>query len=322
MNDAFKYIYNKFFPNGNGWHPFIANYYLTYDCDFRCFYCSDGYGKPYHTHSNEGTLEPEKSIEIMRRLSKIVNYAMITGGEPLQYIGFEHFINEVAKLKFKNLALTTNAFYLKNYIEIITTAVDTLVISLDTMDANKADRYWGIGEGTFKKVLENIELAAKVCKNKRAKLLFSSVITPDNIEDQYDVFKFAKEINAEYAGNPQLIGVKPHEGLINNSDYIEFCNFIINEKKKGAKVFGSYKYLRELRDLNKFKCFPFAMLGIAPNGDIYYPCYEIGAKTLNILEIDDLKLARLDGAKKYGGKFQCDPKCHSVCALLFSLMLD
>jgi MoaA/NifB/PqqE/SkfB family radical SAM enzyme len=31
-----------------GWHPMLAVYYLTYACEFRCPYCSDGSGTPYH----------------------------------------------------------------------------------------------------------------------------------------------------------------------------------------------------------------------------------------------------------------------------------
>lgn len=321
MNDAFKYIYNKFIPHGSSWYPFITNYYLTYQCNFKCSYCSDGFGNPYYTHANEIPLEIEKAKLLMQKISKLTNYAMITGGEPLLYNGFDKFISFVGKLKFKNLILTTNAFYLDQYIDLIINSFDTIIISLDTLDEAKSDSYWGYGNGAFKKVISNIELAASKCKGKRANILLSSVITPDNINDQYAVFEYAQNIGAYYTGNPQLVGVIPHKDLIDNENYIKLFDFLIQEKQKGANVFGYNRYLKELKDLNTFKCYPFSMLGIAPNGDIYYPCYEIGDRCANIFEINSLKDARNKGKFKFGNDFKCDPKCHSVCSLLFSLLL-
>lgn len=321
MNDVLKYCYNVIRRDGKSWRPFISYFYLTYDCNFRCSYCSDGYENPYYKHAPEGDLPAEKAVEIMRILNQTVNYAIITGGEPLKYKHYDYFIRETARLKFKRLALTTNGYYLDKYLEPTLSAVDNLIISVDTMNPQKANSIFGTGDGTFERVIENIKMATEANKNKKCLITISSVTTPDNIDDQYEVCEFAHSIGAQFTTSPQLVGVKPNPGLIGNEKYLELFNYLISKRKK-ADIFGSKKYLEAMRDLKKFTCYPFAMLGISPLGEIFYPCPEIGTKTSNILDIKDLKEAKSEGKRLHGRIPDCDNRCHSCCALIFSLMLD
>lgn len=320
MNDVFKYLHHKFNKNGANWNPFIAYYYLTYDCNFKCSYCCDGYGTPYYQHSAQGKLSAEKAVEVMKIIHKNVNYAVITGGEPLTLPEFEYFIDRVGKLKFKRLALTTNGFYLDKYAENILNSIDNLIVSVDTLNKTKADKTFGIGVGTLDKVLENIDFALDINKTKKKLITISSVTTPENIEDQYELIDYAYSRGIQYTTSPQLVGVKPNAGLIENPEYIKLFDYMIRERKR-YNIFGSRAYLTAMRDLKDFQCHPFTMMGISPVGDIFYPCPEIGNKAANIFEIDDINKAKQIGFSKFGAPPKCGNQCHSCCALIFSLLL-
>jgi MoaA/NifB/PqqE/SkfB family radical SAM enzyme len=319
MNDIFKFLYHKYTTNPKRWYPFLAVYYLTYGCNFRCPYCSDGSGKPYYELPNN-TVEPVKVLEIFRNIRKHCTTLVITGGEPLNYSGFGKVITNVKALKFKDVVLTTNGHRLDEYLDNVVDNISNLVISLDTLNAEKADRNFGIGSGTFKKIIANIEKAAKHPKRK-FKIEISSVVTPENIHDLYDVYKFSQNRGFTFAAAPHLEGVKANKGLINNDEYYRFYNFLSKEKKNGKKVFGSVLYHRYMRDLKKFDCNPFTMLVVSPEGEVFYPCLEIGNYAGNILEENNLHFLRAMGEKKFGAQPKCDNRCHSACALGFSLLL-
>ncbi len=323
MNIVSKYLYNRFVPGQKRWYPFIAVYYLNYSCDFRCSYCSDGSGKPYYELPEVRTTVAE-AYGIIRRIRQYAGYFVLTGGEPLQYEGIGELLPMIKKLKFSNFVFTTNGYYFDDYQEQIMDSVDSLVFSLDTLNPAKSVAMWGMAEGTFDKVMSNILLAASLKSKAGASgpdIVISSVVTPENIEDLYDVYEFSMKSGFEFAACPQLMGVKAHHSLYGNEAYRRFYDFLIGEKKKRRKIYGSLRYLEYMRDLKTFTCKPFTMLVVSPAGEIYYPCLERGRPACNIMDTDNLHAARELGREKYGPKPECGNQCHSACALTFGLIV-
>lgn len=319
MNDLNKFLYHKYVSKPKRWYPFLAVYYLTYACNFRCSYCSDGSGTPYYELPNN-PVEAEKVIEIFKRIRKYCNTLVITGGEPLNYPDFKKVISKIKSLKFKEVVLTTNGHSLDKYIYDIKDNINNLVISIDTLDIQKANNNIGLGQGVFEHILDNLKLATKLSKGNY-KIEISSVVTPENINDLYEVYEFSQLNGYTFAAAPQLEGVKANKNLENNNDYYLFYDFLIKEKKRGRKVFGSTLYLEYMRDLKKFNCNPFTMLVVSPDGEIFYPCLEIGNYIDNILNDNNLHKIKTIGKQKFGQKPNCGNQCHSACALGFSLLL-
>jgi len=318
MNDLFKFIYHKCVNQSKRWYPFLSVYYLTYECNFRCPYCSDGSGKPYY-ELKSNILSPDKVLEILKNIRKHCNTLVITGGEHLNYHWFEEVISQVKYLNFKEVVLTTNGHKLDKYLDAIDENVTNIVISMDTLDADKADKNFGIGTGAFTKIMTNIEKAAKH-PNRKFRIEISAVVTPVNIPDLYNVYNFCQENNFMFAVAPHLQGVKVNPKLQNNDEYYTFYDFLSNEKKKHKKIFGSSLYHQYMRDLKNFNCKPFTMLVISPEGQVFYPCLEIGNYAGNILQETNLHKIKANGQKLYGSQPLCENQCHSACALGYALL--
>ena len=297
----------------------LSVYYLTYKCNFRCPYCSDGFGIPYYQMPSP-EISSETAFQILSGIRRYCENIVITGGEPLLYEDLSTLLYSLKRLRFKCVVLTTNGYELKPHLPAISSTVDDLVFSIDTLDNDKADRMYGLGNGTLDRILENIDSAAEMSYRK-GKITISSVVTPENIEDLYNVYKYAKKNQFCFAACPQLVGVRAHDALVSNPAYQQFYDFLIEEKKKGATVFGTVLYLRFMRDLKKFDCRPFTMLVVSPEGNIYYPCLEKGKNAGNILDAGTLHQIRTSGFTQYGPQPQCGNQCHSACALSFSLIL-
>lgn len=318
MNDFLKYLYYRCTPGKKRWYPMLSVYYLTYRCRFRCPYCSDGSGKPYYEldfHEPPGA----GAIDILKKIREYCDYVVITGGEPLEHPEFSLVMETISSLKFKEVALTTNGYDLERYLPVVAGAVDTLVFSLDTLDHGKADSWYGVGPGALEKILDNLQRAVDY-KNRRYKISISGVVTPGNIEDLYDVYDFARRRNIMFSASPQLVGVKAPAGLMNNPAYRRFYDFLIHKKKNREPVFGTRSYLEYMRDFRDFRCYPFTMLVVGPSGEVFYPCLEIGHFAGNIMETKTLHRLRRRAAETFGPQPVCDNRCHSPCALGFSLL--
>jgi len=302
------------------WYPLLGVYYLTYACDFRCAHCSDGAGNPYPTLRSP-VLSAERVAELLRIIRRYCDYLVLTGGEPLLHPEFAQVMADLPRLKFRGVILTTNGYALATALPAVAKAVRHLVVSLQTLDSAKADVWYGRGSGTHQQILDHIAQAARL-PDRRFDMIISSVVTPENIEDLYRVYGFARRHGFRLAACPQLVGVKAHAALVDNPTYRKFYDFLIAEKRKGANIQGTVDYLEHMRDLRKFRCHPFTMLVVSPTGDVFYPCLELGQPAGNLLEEANLHRLRQAGCERYGPQPECDTRCHSACALGFSRVLE
>lgn len=315
-----KFFYHKIHKSGSRWYPFLTVYYLTYACTFRCPYCSDGHQIPYYQLEFE---EPSKenALNIIGSIRNYTDSLALTGGEPLEHKNLNEILSVLHTFKFREIILTTNGFNLDQLAEEGLNNLTNLVVSIDTMEVSKADKIYGLGSGTFQKILSNLD-QLRYLNPKHLKVTLSSVITPENIQDLYEVFSFAQENQFEFAAAPQLHGVKPHPHLEDNDDYQQFFDFLIHEKKQGANIFNTPLYLKYLRDLENFACHPFTMLIISPEGNVFYPCLEMGHNAGNITTNQPLHQFKKQGEAAYGPQPKCPNQCHSACALSFSLLFE
>jgi MoaA/NifB/PqqE/SkfB family radical SAM enzyme len=245
----------------------------------------------------------------------------LTGGEPLQHKELSGILEGVSRLSFDNVILTTNGDGVDRVLPSINESVHHLVFSLDTLVPEKADRNFGVGTGTLKRILSQIERAT-YWPGRRFDIVISCVITPENLVDPYAVYHFCKERHYLFAACPQLVGTVAHHALDGNPRYRAFYDYLIDEKKQGAKINGSVEYLEHMRDLSKFDCIPSATLAISPSGQVFYPCLERGTLAGNLLEAPSLNHLRSHARTTIGREPACGNQCHSACALSFSLLVN
>lgn len=314
-----KFLHHRFFPGTERWYPLLGVYYLTYACDFRCIYCSDGYGRPYYS-LKDTRLPAEGAIGILGKIRRYCRHLIITGGEPLEHPNVINVLERVPSLKFSTVVFTTNGYDLEGALPVLSRTVTDLVVSVDTLDEKKACTIWGVDGSQVKTVMRNID-AALEHRSKRFGITVSSVIMPETIDDQYALFDFCMQRGITFAACPRLMGVTADPGLENNAEYRKLFNHLIVMKKRGARVFGTVPYLEYMRELRHFTCDPFTMLTVSPEGNIYYPCLEKGNICGSLMDTRALHEVRQEGMMRFGPKPRCGRQCHSACALGFGVSL-
>ncbi len=320
MNAVGSFLHHFCARNSRRWFPLLSVYYLTYKCDLRCTHCSDGNGEPYHRLPST-ILPGAKVIDLLRIVRRHSDFLVLTGGEPLQHPDFAEVLEKLNELKFRGVILTTNGIALDRFLPEVTNSIWDLVVSLQTMDPARGDAGYGGKAGVHQRVMANIERAAHH-PDRKYEIIISSVVTPENIPDLYEVYRFCHHRGFRLAACPQLVGVKAHPALVGSRDYRRFFDFLIEEKRKGGVIQGTVDYLRQMRDLQKFSCRPFTMLVVSPLGEVFYPCLELGQFAGNLLDEPDLHGLRQKGFERFGPQPECDTRCHSACALGFSRILS
>lgn len=302
------------------WRPILAVYYLTYRCRFRCTYCSDGAGRPYY-RLQAPELSGREVLALLAQVRRHVEHLVLTGGEPLDHPDLPEILAGLPALRFASVTLTTNGYELDRLLPLPRGSVTDLVVSLDTLDAAKADACYGMGSGTHARILANLERATHR-PPRHYRIILSCVLTPENLDDVDALFDFASARGYRFAACPVLRGVHPDSALRTDLRYQRFYNRMIREKLRGVDVFGPLAYLRAMRDLPRFHCRPFTMLTVDPAGEVFYPCLEIGHRVGNLQIDTDLDALRLRGAERHGPPPRCGTQCHSACALGFASLLD
>ena len=320
LRSARNYLTHLFKEKPEGWYPLLSVYYLTYSCNFRCPYCCDGNNIPYYQLPRE-ELSGEKVIELLQIIRRHCDYLVLTGGEPCLHPELDYILKELPSLNFDGVVLTSNGHDILPYLELINSSVNYLVFSLDTLDSQKADQWYGAKAGAHKRILANLEAANKF-SGRDYDIIISAVAMDTNIEDLDCLLSFCKQNNYRFAVSPQLVGVKASSSLTANRRYSEFFNRLIEGKKKGAAINGTILYLEHMRDFRKFKCRPSTVLAVSPQGDVFFSCLERGHKAGNLFKEESLHHTRRLGLDRIGPEPECDNRCHSPCALGLSLALN
>ncbi len=319
MNAIGSFVHHLCAKRSRRWFPLLSVYYLTYRCELQCPHCSDGSGEPYYRLPSK-TLPGTEVLGLLRIIRRHTEFLVLTGGEPLQHPDVTEVLSGLKELKFRGVILTTNGISIDRFLSEVADSIQYLVLSLQTLDPKQGDAGYGGRNGVHERVMANIESAARD-HGRKYEIIISSVVTPENIPDLYQVYRFCQESGFRFAACPHLVGVKAHPALVGNPDYRQLFDFLIAEKKKGGSIQGTVDYLQYMRDLRKFSCRPFTMLVVSPTGDVFYPCLELGQFAGNLLEQPDLHQLRLEGLKRLGPQPDCDTRCHSACALGFSRLL-
>ena len=205
--------------------PFVALLHLTSRCTQKCLYC-------YAEHQGEyDPLSVTEWIGIIKQLREAgCEMIVLMGGEPLLYKGLEKIIDYV-KDEGIQCHLTTNGVLIPEFIHILK-KVDLLMVSLD---GNEKGHDANRGEGSWKKVVEGIEMA----KSYGIPLRINAVMTRNNRHDIPWLLDFGEKHGA-YVGftiPARCPSVEAMGDLIlTDQENIELHKELVEFKNMGKKI--------------------------------------------------------------------------------------
>jgi MoaA/NifB/PqqE/SkfB family radical SAM enzyme len=207
----FLYIWGK-----NLSRPYYAHFQVTRRCNFRCPSC-----QVWRDESYAKGLSLDDIALLAKNLRQIgVQSVALTGGE----VTLRKDILEIVEIfRQENLLIRfqTNAFLLtEGMIErLFRAGVADFYISLDSMEADIYNRINGMTrQGTFDRVLENIEHVAKISKRFGANLFLTTVLRSDNLDAVESLQAYSEKLGAligfyglEVGGEDDPLNIRSNE---------------------------------------------------------------------------------------------------------------
>lgn len=313
--------------------PRLAVYYVTMQCNLNCRYCEDFGAR--RNHQVVPALPLEDAKRILRVIRTGVDRLWLTGGEPLMYPGILDLLAYARDdLKFRKISLITNGTLLTDVVarsgatprNDIFALVDRLIISLDAVDPQTLNAV-SVPAMYADEVLANVRAVASLQKTRNFKLILNAVLTPETLPDMDKLLAFCIENQAQVSFSPQSVNNLPRYELVTSPEYRAFIEKVIEFKRQGAPIFGSFSYFKMLRDQTPYECYPTLVPRILPDGWLTYPCRpmekagdEQGGRAVNLREVRTWDEAWKVATKMYGAAPTSCVSCFQQCYAEPSLM--
>lgn len=188
---------------------------VTDRCDFRCVYCM---AEEMTFLPRDQILSLEEMIVVATTFRRLgVKKMRITGGEPLIRRDVIHLFQQLGKLNFDDLSLTTNGSHLQKYARsLVDAGVHRVNISLDTLDPLRFKKMTRTGQ--LEQVLGGVD-AALAAGFSRIKLN-CVVLKNHNADEIHRLTQFALDNNLDIS----FIEEMPLGVISEHSRHLEFVS--------------------------------------------------------------------------------------------------
>jgi radical SAM family uncharacterized protein len=254
-------IYRGLFSNLLGVRvPLFCGHKLTYNCNLRCKMC------PFWKRSSKD-LSTEREKAILERIydSGACGIAF-EGGEPLLRADLAEILAFSRSLPL-HTSLVTNGTLLESRIEEIAPFIDGVVyVSLDGLEKTH-DTIRGVS-GCFRRAIRGI-----TASREKVPVTINTTIMAENLHEIEDVVKLAKELGARISVAVSHEYCNAKASTPTTVEIAKIAKKLIEMKKNGYPLVHSTGYLRVLSKEKNWKCKPWALINVSPEGKLVLPCY-------------------------------------------------
>ena len=240
--------------------PLFCGHKLTYNCNLRCKMC------PFWKRlSEDSSLEREKAILKQIYDSGACGIAF-EGGEPLLRNDLVEILAFARSLPL-HTSLITNGTLLESKIEEIAPYINGVIyVSLDGLEKTH-DKIRGVS-GCFKKAVQGITASAQ-----KVPVTINTTIMAENLNEIEGIVKLAKELNARISVAVAHKYCNAKVSTPTTAEIAKISRELIEMKKKGYPLVNSINYFKVIAKEKNWKCKPWALINVGPDGNLVLPCY-------------------------------------------------
>ncbi|MDI6723989.1 MAG: radical SAM protein [Methanobacterium sp.] len=277
---------------------------LTYNCNLDCIHC-------YVSKENRQEMKKSDIMDILDQLADLGTlYLGLSGGEIFTREDFFEIAEYARELHFA-LNISTNGTLINNEIadKLSRLNPNRISFSVYSMDPKIHDKITGV-PGSLEKTIK----AAKMLKNRNMYLRVTNIIMKQNINEYFNIYKFAEKLDAEFQVDPHITpktdgNMKPLDYQINDNDLCRILvDPLLNENLSEEEVGNHFNSI--YNDLPCSAAHNFCY--ISPYADVFpcsqFPlfCGNLKEESLNeiwyhssgMLEASNLRMSNLPACSK------------------------
>ena len=210
--------------------------------------------------------------------------------------------------------LVTNGTLLEAQIDKIAPYINGVIyVSLDGLE-NTHDRIRGVS-GCFRKAIEGI-----IASKGKVAVTINTTIMTENLHEIEDMVKLAKELNTGISVAVAHEYCTADASSATAEETAEIADKLIGMKKRGYPIVNSISYLKVMAEEKNWKCRPWVVVNVDPEGELVLPCYVRNDYTsgVSVLETDIKTAISTFNWKETQNCEQCSLHCYVEPSLVLS----
>ncbi len=263
-------------------------------CNFLCSYCDDHRGRRYPELPRDGELDTRGALELLRVMRTRSPAVYFAGGEPTLRDDLPTLLREARALRYFPTIINTNGSAIVKRLRqpgwsTVLADLDLVVVSLDSLDPATLREMWGYGRPT--EVIEALHVLSALKGPMRFKLMVNCVIQPGRTEHARAVLDFARELDITFAPVPLNVGPTIDAALQTDPGYAALVDTILERKREGQPIAGSYRMLSRLLTSAPLTCRNTLKPHVDHDGKLFWPCkaaVDVEPATFPVNDFDDL----------------------------------
>lgn len=313
----------RLFSHNHNLLPMYFIWTMTNKCNFRCSYCDDHMGRHYFDLSNEGILDTDQGMRLLRIMRTGTSALYFCGGEPTLREDLPIFTREAVRIGYFPIMINTNGALLHKQLQKPEWRdwlknMDMIIVSCDALNVGLLNKLYKVKQG--RRVLVNILMLRHLREKVNFKFAVNTVIMPENLAEARKVLDWANDLGIWFAPVPINLGAAADRKLMDSLEYKELGETILARKKAGYRVVGSRRLLEMTVKGAPYKCYTTLKPHVNPNGDVVWPCkatVNVKPEFVNVLDYDNVKELWDAAAKRLNvndfhgpAKNQCGGHCN------------
>jgi MoaA/NifB/PqqE/SkfB family radical SAM enzyme len=215
--------------------------------------------------SQDSSIEQEKAI-LKRIYDSGACGIAFEGGEPLLRADLAEILAFSRSLPL-HTSLVTNGTLLESRIEEIAPFIDgAIYVSLDGLEKTH-DTIRGVS-GCFRRTIRGI-----TASREKVPVTINTTIMAENLHEIEDIVKLAKELGARISMAVSHEYCNAKASTPTTVEIAKIAKKLIEMKKNGYPLVHSISYLKVLSKEKSWKCKPWALINVSPEGKLVLPCY-------------------------------------------------
>jgi MoaA/NifB/PqqE/SkfB family radical SAM enzyme len=284
--------------------PLAVCWFITFACNARCGFCCKA-AEVRAGREAYPPVAPEAATKLLRRIRRSVNILYLSGGEPLVHPHLPEILTEARRLRFAQVGMSTNAIVLDRRADLLD-LLDVVGVSIHAPDPAGHASGLGVEESIARRALENLDLLADWRGRTGKRVIINCVMHPGNlgrIEAMIELTA-ARGFLLELVPANTKRGVDP--ALAADPAYHALIDRLLEMRRDGraSHLAGSTAYYRRLQSLKPFRCFPYGVPNILPDGRLCTPCDVSGQHAVDLLDHPSLKAA-VKASRPHLGAYPC-----------------
>lgn len=289
--------------------PLAVCWFTNFTCNAHCPFCCKA-KEIAGGDSRFVPLSPEKALVLLEKIRLKVNLLYISGGEPTFHPHIEEILGAARSLAFDSVGISSNLILLDEKPGILD-HISVIGCSIHSPSVKIHAKSLGVPQKTAERVFANLESLKTVAGQKGIRVLLNCVVTPWNMDTVRQMVDFAGERGFLLEIAPANEHGQIPRGLHKNPKYVKLVNDLLALRKSGKAphLAGSTHYYKTIRDFKPYRCFPYGVANIMPDGSLCTPCDVSGQYGVNVLNHEDLGHA-VKASMPYLGSYPCrEGKC-------------